>query len=448
MTGTQVTATLAAMAAGLQIDSIDDDARAVARQCLLDWFAVTLAGADEPCVGVLAAEAEDQGGNPQSTLVGRGLRLSTRQAALVNGTASHAHDYYDVNMTLSGHATVAVAGGLLALAERSGASGADVLTAFVAGYETACRVGALVMPGHYAMGFHSTATAGTFGAAAACGRLLGLDAEAMARAFGIAGTMAAGLKSQFGTDCKPFHAGRATEAGMMAATMAARGFTSRGDILDCEQGFAATHSKHFNPEDAVGAAPGGGFHVRNNLFKYHAACYLTHAAIESGRKIRMDHAPGLDDIASIVVQVEKGADRVCNIAEPATGLETKFSLRMTTAFALAGIDTAGMVNYNTDHARDPRLTALRDRTTIDLVSGVTPTFSDVAVTLRDGTRLHATHDSGIPAADVAGQGARIGAKFDALAKPVIGDNRAGALRAAIENIETAPSLTEIMQIAA
>lgn len=448
MTGTQVTATLAAMAAGLQLDSIDDDARAVARQCLLDWFAVTLAGADEPCVDVLAAEAEDQGGNPQSTLIGRGLRLSTRQAALVNGTASHAHDYDDVNMTLSGHATVAVAGGLLALAERSGASGADVLTAFVAGYETACRVGALVMPGHYAMGFHSTATAGTFGAAAACGRLLGLDAEAMARAFGIAGTMAAGLKSQFGTDCKPFHAGRATEAGLMAATMAARGFTSRGDILDCEQGFAATHSKHFNPEDAVGAAPGGGFHVRNNLFKYHAACYLTHAAIESGRRIRMDHAPGLDDIASIVVQVEKGADRVCNIAEPATGLETKFSLRMTTAFALAGIDTAGMVNYNTDHALDPRLTTLRDRTTIDLLSGVTPTFSDVAVTLRDGTRLHATHDSGIPAADVAEQGGRIGAKFDALAKPVIGDNRAGALRSAIENIETAPSLTEIMQIAA
>ena len=118
MTGTQVTAALAASAAGLQLDDIDDDARAVARQCLLDWFAVTIAGADEPCVELLTAEAAEQGGHPQATLVGRGLRLSTRQAALVNGTASHAHDYDDVNMTLSGHATVAVAGGLLALAEK------------------------------------------------------------------------------------------------------------------------------------------------------------------------------------------------------------------------------------------------------------------------------------------------------------------------------------------
>jgi 2-methylcitrate dehydratase PrpD len=448
MTGTQVTAALAAMAAGLQLDDIDDDARAVARQCLLDWFAVTIAGADEPCVELLTAEAAEQGGHPQATLVGRGLRLSTRQAALVNGTASHAHDYDDVNMTLSGHATVAVAGGLLALAEKLDASGADVLTAFVAGYETACRVGALVMPGHYAMGFHSTATAGTFGAAAACGRLLGLDADAMARAFGIAGTMAAGLKSQFGTDCKPFHAGRATEAGLMAATMAGRGFTSRGDILDCERGFAATHSKHFNPEAATGDAPGGGFHVRNNLFKYHAACYLTHAAIESGRQIRSSHAPALDEVAEVTIQVEKGADRVCNIAEPATGLETKFSLRMTTAFALAGIDTAGMTSYTAANATDPRLTALRDRVQVDLVSGVSATFSDVSVTLKDGTRLQASHDSGVPAPDVAVQGERIGAKFDALARPVIGDNRTGALRAAVEAIETAPSLAEIMQIAA
>lgn len=448
MTGTQVTAALAARAAGLQLDDIDDDARAVARQCLLDWFAVTIAGADEPCVELLTAEAAEQGGHPQATLVGRGLRLSTRQAALVNGTASHAHDYDDVNMTLSGHATVAVAGGLLALAEKLDASGADVLTAFVAGYETACRVGALVMPGHYAMGFHSTATAGTFGAAAACGRLLGLDADAMARAFGIAGTMAAGLKSQFGTDCKPFHAGRATEAGLMAATMAGRGFTSRADILDCEQGFAATHSKHFNPEAATGDAPGGGFHVRNNLFKYHAACYLTHAAIESGRQIRSNHAPALDEVAEVTIQVEKGADRVCNIAEPATGLETKFSLRMTTAFALAGIDTAGMTSYTAANATDPRLTALRDRVQVDLVSGVSATFSDVSVTLKDGTRLQASHDSGVPAPDVAVQGERIGAKFDALARPVIGDNRTGALRAAVEAIETAPSFAEIMQIAA
>lgn len=448
MADTEVTRTLARMASGLAIDDIDDDARAVARQCLLDWFGVTIAGASEPCTRLVAEEAEDQGGHPQATLVGLGRKLASRQAALVNGTASHAHDYDDVNMTLSGHATVAVAGGLLALAEKTGASGAEVLTAFVAGYETACRVGALVMPGHYAMGFHSTATAGTFGAAAACGRLLGLDEERMARAFGIAGTMAAGLKSQFGTDCKPFHAGRATEAGLLAATMASRGFSSRGDILDCAQGFADTHSKHFNPEAATGPAPGGGFHVRNNLFKYHAACYLTHAGIECGTRLRTGETLDPADIVSATLRVEKGADRVCNIPAPKTGLETKFSLRMTAAFALAGIDTAGMASYNEANATDARLNAIREKVCVDLVSGVPSTWSEIVIETRDGRRLSAEHDSGIPADDVAAQGDRIAHKFDMLAGPVIGGNRAGALKAAVMAIEDQPSVVDLMQLAA
>ncbi|ANK82968.1 MAG: hypothetical protein TEF_20785 [Rhizobiales bacterium NRL2] len=448
MADTEVTRTLARMASGLAIDDIDDDARAVARQCLLDWFGVTIAGASEPCTRLVAEEAEDQGGHPQATLVGLGRKLASRQAALVNGTASHAHDYDDVNMTLSGHATVAVAGGLLALAEKTGASGAEVLTAFVAGYETACRVGALVMPGHYAMGFHSTATAGTFGAAAACGRLLGLDEERMARAFGIAGTMAAGLKSQFGTDCKPFHAGRATEAGLLAATMARRGFSSRGDILDCAQGFADTHSKHFNPEAATGPAPGGGFHVRNNLFKYHAACYLTHAGIECGAKLRTGETLDPADIVSATLRVEKGADRVCNIPAPKTGLETKFSLRMTAAFALAGIDTAGMASYTEANATDAGLNAIREKVDVDLVSGVPSTWSEIVIETRDGRRLSVEHDSGIPADDVAAQGERIAHKFDMLAEPVIGGNRAGALKAAVMAIEDQPSVADLMQLAA
>lgn len=448
MTETEVTRQLAQLAAELRYDDIDDEAKSVARQCLLDWFGVTLAGATETCTSIIADEAQDQGGNPQATLVGRGVRLASRQAALVNGTASHAHDYDDVNMALSGHATVAVAGGLIALAERTDASGRDLLVAFVAGYETACRVGALVNPSHYAMGFHATATAGTFGAAAACGRLLGLDAEQMARAFGIAGTMAAGLKSQFGTDCKPFHAGRATEAGMMAASMARRGFSSRDDILDCEQGFAATHGKDFRMDAAVGEAPGGGFHVRNNLFKYHAACYLTHAGIECGQKIRTEHGIRAQDIATVLFRVDKGADRVCNIAEPSTGLETKFSLRMTAAFALAGIDTAGMTNYDAANAADPLLCELRDRIKVELVDGRPQTWSELVLTLNDGRTITVTHDSGIPAADVAEQGQRIEHKFRMLAEPVIGDNRAGALRAAVMDIENQPSVAELMQLAA
>ena len=149
-------------------------------------------------------------------------------AAIVNGAASHALDFDDVNLAMPGHPSVAILPALLALAEERGSSGADVLTAFVAGYELQCRIGRTIAPGHYdGLGFHATATVGSFGAAASCAHLLRLDADQFATALGIAGTQAAGLKSMFGTMCKPLHAGKAAYHGVMAAKLAARGFTSR-----------------------------------------------------------------------------------------------------------------------------------------------------------------------------------------------------------------------------
>ncbi len=218
-------------------------------------------------------------------------------AALVNGAAGHALDYDDVNLAMPGHPSVAILPGLIALAEQRRSSGRDVIAAFVAGYETACRIGSAMRPGHYDLGFHATGTVGCFGAAAACARLLGLDAEATARALGIAGTQAAGLKSQFGTMCKPFHAGKASQNGLLAARLAARGFSSRPDLVECEQGFALTHGPDFHPEAAL-ADPPGGFHILANLFKYHAACYLTHGPIETARAVRDRHGIAPEQIAA------------------------------------------------------------------------------------------------------------------------------------------------------
>src|SRR5213080_4483373 len=186
---------------------------------------------------------------------------------------------------MPGHPSVSILPWLLALAGTPHSTGREVVAAFVAGYETACRIGMALRPGHYDRGFHATGTVGAFGAAAACAHLLGLDAEATARALGIAGTQAAGLKSQFGTMCKPFHAGKASQSGLLAARLAARGFSSRPDLVECEQGFALTHGPDFHPEAAL-ATPPHGFHLFANLFKYHAACYLTHGPIESARALR------------------------------------------------------------------------------------------------------------------------------------------------------------------
>jgi 2-methylcitrate dehydratase PrpD len=436
-----LTAALAEQAAATRYDDLPDDIRALTRQCVLDWLAVTLPGSRDELSRILIDEAAEQGGKPVATLIGHPMKTSTQQAALVNGTASHALDYDDVNLTLSGHPTVPLVASLLALAEARGSSGKEFMAAFVAGYETICRVGALVAPGHYARGFHATATVGSFGAAAACARLLGLDAEKTAIALGIAGTQAAGLKSMFGTMCKPLHAGKAAQNGLIGATLAARGFTSRADVLECPQGFAATQSPDFHLDRAL-ADPPHGYHLRDNLFKYHAACYLTHAPIESGRKIR---AQGVDPAAirEVVLKVDSGASKVCHILAPRTGLEAKFSLRLTSALALSGIDTAGLETYSERIANDPAIVALRDKVSVDFQQGYPHAAAEMKVTLADGRVVEARHDAGVPAADVAAQGTRIAVKFKSLATPVLGVSRSAQLADAVASLDTLPSLADL-----
>src|SRR5579863_1221096 len=292
----ELTSALAAQASGVTYDALPATVRALARQCVLDYYGVALAGAADPLAAILLDELAEAGGAAQASVIGHKARLPALSAALVNGAIGHALDYDDVNLAMPGHPSVAILPGLLALAEERHSSGREIIAAFVAGYETACRIGMALKPGHYDRGFHATGTVGAFGAAAACARLLGLDAEATAQALGIAGTQAAGLKSQFGTMCKPFHAGKAAQNGLLAARLAARGFSSRTDLIECVQGFAATHGPDFSPEGAL-AEPARGFHIYANLFKYHAACYMTHGPIECGRELREQHGFAPEAIA-------------------------------------------------------------------------------------------------------------------------------------------------------
>jgi 2-methylcitrate dehydratase PrpD len=437
-----LTAELSRQAAATRYDELPEDVRALARQCVLDWLAVTLAGSREELSRILVDEAIDQGGKPIASLIGYDIKVPTQQAALVNGSSSHALDYDDVNLTMGGHPTVPIVASLLALAEARGSTGRDFIAAFVAGYEMICRTGTLVAPGHYTRGFHATATVGSLGAAAACAHLLGLDADETAVALGIAGTQAAGLKSMFGTMCKPLHAGKAAQNGLIGATLAARGFTSRSDVLECPQGFAATLSPDFHPARAL-AAPPHGYYLRDNLFKYHAACYLTHAPIECGRKIRAEHGTEPAAIREVVLRVDAGASKVCHILAPRNGLEAKFSLRLAAALALSGVDTARLDTFSEAVATDPAIVALRDKVSVDFQPGFPHAAAEMRVTIADGRTLEARHDAGVPATDAAAQGARIIAKFHSLAAPVIGARRAEDLAGAVTGLDTLGSLTEL-----
>jgi 2-methylcitrate dehydratase PrpD len=443
-----LTQALAEQARSLTFADLPDDVRALARQCVLDYVACTLAGSKEDLTGILLAEMEEAGGEPLATVVGHSTRLPVLSAALVNGAASHALDFDDVNLSMTGHPSVVLLSALLALAEERGSSGRDVLTAFVAGYELQCRLGLLLAPGHYnVLGFHATGTLGSFGAAAACAHLLQLDAGQFATALGIAGTQAAGLKSMFGTMCKPLHAGKAAYHGLLAARLARRGFTSRPDVVECPQGFARTHSPDFHPAAALGEPPGG-FHIRNNLFKYHAACYMTHAPIEAARRLREQHGLTPEDIAQIRLRLDETCDRVCNIPAPRTGLEAKFSLRLTTAMALAGVDTGGLGSYSEETAADPTLITLRDKVEFDFHNGRPNTIADLELVLTDGRSVSTSYDSGIPASDVQEQGRRLAEKFTSLAEPVLGGARTRDLIGEIERFETLSDLRTMMRLCA
>jgi 2-methylcitrate dehydratase PrpD len=439
-----LTRILAEQAAGVRFEHLSTDARIAARHCVMDWFAVTLAGAREPLTEILVADAAEDGGRPQATLIGRaGKKVSTMQAALINGAAGHALDYDDVARAMHGHPTAPVLPGVLALAEAQGLSGRALLTAFVAGYETECRLGLLMGDSHYEAGFHATATVGSIGAAAAVANLLGLSAERTRTALGLAATQAAGLKSMFGTMAKPLHAGKAAANGLFAARLAQGGFTAAADALECDQGFAAALGGGLDAEAAL-APPPSGFHVRDNLFKYHAACYLTHSPIEALRGLREQLRFAPDAVEEVTLKVAPGSLRVCNIEAPRTGLECKFSLRQTAAFALAGIDTARLDSYSDENAQRADLAALRERVVVDATNVAARHGATVRIKLRNAGTVEASRDVGVPAADLSEQGARLTEKFLSLAVPILGAEKSARLLEAIEGIEAAPSLNSLL----
>jgi len=424
-------------------DALSAEAATVASQALLDFLGVTLAGADEPLARLLREQIGDEGGNPQARIIGTAHRASVRQAALANGAAGHAHDYDDVHDAMIGHPTVPVAPAVLALAEHLGSSGAEVLGAFCAGVDTECILGRYAGASHYARGWHATATLGSFGAAAAASRLLGLDADTTAVALGIAGTQAAGLKSQFGTMCKPLHAGHAAATGVEAALLASRGFTGRKDILETHQGFMATQSDAPSLDRFYAAMATAEF-VPDICFKYHAACYLTHSAIEAALELKRSHRLQPKQIEAVDVWVNAGHFDVCNIAEPATGLEAKFSLRFTIAMALAGEDTASIALFSDALTRRRELVALRDRVTVHAHEQPRPE-TRVRIRTRDGASMTTEATVAIPATDLDAQWQRLAEKFHTLADPLLGAAAADILEDVCKRLADCPSLAPLIE---
>ncbi len=441
----EVTRALVRKVREIRYEEIPDDARQAARHCLLDFVGCALAGSREPLTEILVREVALGEAASQATLIGRRERATLLTAALVNGAAGHALDFDDTHIGMGGHPSVPVLPALLALAEGTGASGRDFLAALVAGIELECRLGLLFGPGHYAAGFHATGTLGTFGAAAACAHLLDLDEQTWLHAMGLAGTQAAGLKSGFGSMAKPLHAGRAASAGLLAASLARGGFTAQPAILDVAQGFAATHACAEPGAAALEQQPDH-LLIRDTLFKVHAACYLTHAAIEAAAQLRERHGIDPEKITAVEVQVNPSLLAVCNIEQPSTGLEGKFSLRATTALALLARDTRDPSLYCDATMADPQLIALRDRIRVTPTRKLTATQARVVIESPAG-RSDAELDTGVPAADLSAQGQWLRDKFLRLGAPVLGAASAETLADRIDSIDAQSSMGAFMGLA-
>ena len=407
-------------------------AQTVAKQCLLDFIGVALAGAREPLAEILNADADDLGGHPQAALIGRGRRGNVEQAALINGAAGHAHDYDDVHMAMNGHPTVPVAPAALALAEHHHKGAKALLAAFAAGVDTECIIGRYSGSSHYAEGWHATGTLGSFGAAAAASNLLGLDADATARALGIAGTQAAGLKSQFGTMCKPLHAGHAAAVGVQAARLAARGFTSRTDILETAQGFAATQG-HGASVERFNRALIEDSYLPGICFKYHAACYMTHSSIEAIRELVGKHRIAANDVRDVEITVNEGHFGVCNIQAPHHRPRNEVQ---PAPHRCDGVERPRHVRHRHLHRRVAARSATRRAAGSVRVVAWPEARPETRVRIGVGDRATKRKPTSVfRSTDLDAQWTKLIRKFHALVDPVLGGNSAAQLVETCRNLE-------------
>jgi len=320
------------------------DVRDVMRLSALDWAACGIAGARDGTFANWASTLTSQGSATRFD----GALGDAAQVALVNGTLSHALDYDDTHFAHIGHPSVVVLSAALAVAETRGATLNQMLAAALAGAEASIAVGLWLGREHYQIGFHQTATAGTFGATIAAAHLMGLDRGQTTHAIGLAATMASGLKAQFGTMGKPLNAGLSARAGVEAASWALTGMTSSLSALDGPLGYGATHHGTAEPVEFA-------WRMGNVSHKFHACCHGLHATLEAVRGVALAHAE------RVTVYTHPRWLSVCNQAAPDTGLGAKFSYAHVLAMAAHGFDTGDIAAFSDTCARDPALVAFRNR---------------------------------------------------------------------------------------
>jgi 2-methylcitrate dehydratase PrpD len=306
------------------------------RRAALDSVGCMLAGASEPVAAIVRELARAEGGLPLCTVVGTSLRTSPTWAALANGAAGHAHDFDDTSFALLGHPSVPLLATALGCGEAEMADGATVALAYAIGFEVDAALGAALNPDHYTRGWHATTSIGTLGCAAAAARILALDAGQTRHALGIAASLASGLKENFGSMTKPYHAGHAARNGILAARLARDGMTASESALEGRQGYAAAFSSAALPPDVFDGLGGPWQLVTSGIaVKPYPSCALTHSAIDALIELRERQPLSPQEVATVEVGVHRVVPDVLRHERPTSPLERKFSMPYCAAAALA-----------------------------------------------------------------------------------------------------------------
>jgi 2-methylcitrate dehydratase PrpD len=352
-----LTDSVAGFVVGARAGDIPKDVAHLGKRSVLDGIGLALAGAASEC-GHIAQKylanldiASEKG----STVIGSSLRLPARFAAFANGLAIHADDYDDTQLAVAKdrvyglltHPTAPALPPVLALAERGRRSGADLMLAYQVGVEVECKVAEAIMPRHYQHGFHSTATCGSIGAAAGAAKLLGLDRETTRRALSIGATQAGGLRENFGTMTKPFHAGRAAENGVIAAEIAALGFTASPNGLEAARGFFRAAGGGYDAAAIDGklGAPWT-FHSPGVSIKPHPSGSLTHPGMAKMMELILANDIKPAQVKHVSVGTNHNMPNALIHHRPKNELQAKFSMEFCMAILL--IERRGGLEQFTD----------------------------------------------------------------------------------------------------
>jgi 2-methylcitrate dehydratase PrpD len=366
---------------------------------------------------------------------------------LINGISSHVLDFDDTHLKTIIHPAGPVASGLLALSQHQPVSGAELLHALVLGMECECRIGNAVYPSHYDMGWHITGTCGAFGSAAACGKLLHLDERQMINALGIAASQPVGLKIQFGSMTKSFHPGRAAQNGMLAALLAAQGFTADEASLEGRDGWGQALSREHDWTQVTDGL-GSRFEAALNTYKPFACGIVTHPGIDAAIQLRNEYRIKPDAVRSIELHANPLVLALTGKLEPHTGLEGKFSIYHCIAVAMIQ-GAAGERQFSDEAVNDPQVIALRRRISVRTDPAVKTEQSDLRVVLYSGQQLtrHIEHAVGSlerPMSDAA-----LRDKFSALSDgilPLAQINQAMRLCADVASLPDAGEIARVCAI--